>query len=401
MPATFRGGVIVVPTRMLVSLTVLIISVIAVAVPAVAADAPAAIVTVEPPHDRVLSGQFEGRVGREIRANFGFGPIAYSISHKYRFFQDDPDHYEMGEGYLGMPSPCSCNWYHSGFFFIRINGSEMPLPASSVMAVESGERAIMDVVWHHDAADVRARFFGLPGENWLGCEVTIDPTAPIEQLSVNLRCYPSFFTSHYKRAGARRIQTPSTLVVEGTPAEGTLADNWWGVYYDEVFDVAKGEGEGPCAMLVLPVEGASVKFDPGDYAVGTTIDVPADTRTLRFAFWDFKGFTNEDALANVRGQANEVRATLESVDLTPKALAEFDLAAVRESLATAMQSEETREALGDRIDEIQQWMDETAPELEQTDGPPSVAAQEDLLRSIDEYNSFKWQVQLTELLNGL
>ncbi|MFW5869090.1 MAG: hypothetical protein ACOCX2_14795 [Armatimonadota bacterium] len=389
------------PSRVLVRLAVLTVSVVAFAIPTAVADSPAAIVTVEPPHDRVLSGQFEGRVGREIRANFGFGPIAYSISHKYRFLQDDPDTYEMGEGYLGMPSPCSCNWYHSGFFFIRINDAEMPLPASSVMAVESGERAIMDVIWHHEAADVRARFFGLPGQDWLGCEVAIDPTATIERLSINLRCYPSFFTSHHKREGARRIQTPSTLVEQGTPTEGPLTDNWWGVYYDEIFDVAKGEGEGPCAMLVVPVEGGTVSFDPGGYAVGTTIDFPADSRTLRFAFWDFKGHGNEDALANIRGQAAEVRNVLETIDLTPRAVREFDLAAVRESLAAAMESEEVREALGDRIDEIQQWMAGTAPELEQTEGPPSIAAQEDLLASIDRYNSFKWQVKLVELLNEL
>jgi hypothetical protein len=307
----------------------------------------------------------------------------------------------MGEGYIGMPSPCSCNWYHSGFLFIRINGRDVPIPASSVMAVESGERAIMDLVWHHEDADVRTRFFGLPGEDWLGCEISIDPTGEIEELGVNLRCYPSFFTSHHKREGARRIQTPSELVEEGTPAEGALGDHWWGVYYDEVFDVARGEGEGPCAMLALPVEGATVTFDPEGYAVGTSMSFPPETRTIRFAFWDLKGTTNEDALANVRAQAEGVRSTLETIDLTPAAVTQFDVASVRESLRVALKSEETREALGDRIDEIQQWMEGTAPELEQTDGAPGIRAQEDLLKSIDDYDSFKWQVKLTELLSDL
>ncbi|MFP4250039.1 MAG: hypothetical protein ACLFU7_10300 [Armatimonadota bacterium] len=384
-----------------IRLSAVIVCVAAIAIPAVAADAPAAIVTVEPPRDRVLSGQFEGRTGREIRANFGFGPTAYAIAHKYRFLTDDPDSYEMGEGYIGMPSPCSCNWYHSGFLFIRINGRDVPIPASSMMAVESGERAIMDLVWHHEDADVRARFFGLPGEDWLGCEIAIDPTGEIEQLGVNLRCYPSFFTSHHKREGARRIQTPSALVEEGTPAEGPLGDHWWGVYYDEVFDVARGEGEGPCAMLAVPVEGATVSFDPGGYAVGTSMSFPPETRTIRLAFWDLKGTTNEDALANVRAQAEGVRSTLETIDLTPAAVTQFDVASVRESLRVALESEETREALGDRIDEIQQWMEGTAPELEQTDGAPGIRAQDDLLKSIDDYNSFKWQVKLTKLLSDL
>jgi len=366
-----------------------------------AADAVAAVVGVEPPSDRTLTGQFEGKVGREIRANFGFGPIGYAIAEKYRYFVDDPGKAEMGEGYIGMPGPSSANWYHGGFMFIRVNGHDMPVPATSMMAVESGERAIMDMVWHDPSAIVRARFFGLPGNNWLGCEVTIDPLEEITSVGIMLRCYPSFFTSARKRVGARRIETPSTHVEEGTPAEGSLADNWWGFYYDEVFDVAKGEGAGPCAMLTLPIEEASIKHAPGGYSVETHINYPPETRTLHFAFWDYKGITNADALVDLQGQADAVRATLETVDLTPAAITEFDVAGVRQSLEEALASEDAQEALADRIDEIQRWVRETAPELEQADGAPGVAAQEKLLKSIDEYNSFKWEVKLIKLIYDL
>lgn len=365
------------------------------------ADASAAVVTVEPPHDRTLTGQFEGKIGREIRADFGFGPIAYAIAEKYRFMADDPSITEMGEGYIGMPGPSSCNWYHGGFLFVRVNGHDVPVPATSMMAVESGGRAIMDMVWHDPAANVRTRFFGLPGNNWLGCEVTIEPLEVITSLSVMLRCYPSFFTSAYKRDGARRIQTPSLPVEEGTSAEGPLSDNWWAFYYDEIFDVAKGEGAGPCAMLTVPVEGATIRYDPGSYAVGTVITYPPETRMLRFAFWDYRGFTNADALSDLRAQAEAVRATLETVDVTPKALEDFDVAAVRESLEEALASEEAREALRDRIDEIQHWVHETAPALEQAGNAPGVAAQEQLLKSIDEYNSFQWEVKLIKLIYDL
>lgn len=366
-----------------------------------AAEGPAAVVGVEPAQDRDLSGEWEGQVHREMRANFGFGPINYAIRQTYRYHKDDPGKVEVGEGYIGMPAPCSCNWYHGGFLFIRVNGRDVPIPASSMMAVESGERAIMDLVYHHEAANVRARFFGLPGEDWLGCEVTIDPTAEITQLDVTMRCYPSFFTAARGRDGARRIQTSSMLVEQGETREGPLPENWWAFYYDEIFDVEKGEGEGPCAMLVEPVEGATVTFSPGSYAVGTSITFPPATRTLRFAFWDLKGSTNADALESVRGRAQQVLETLKQTDLTPKAVAEFDVAGVRESLETALASEEAREALGDRIDEIQRWINESAPQLEQAGGAPGVAAQEELLKSIDEYNSFKWEVKLIELIYDL
>ncbi|MBD3293567.1 MAG: hypothetical protein GF393_11640 [Armatimonadia bacterium] len=366
-----------------------------------AADAPGAIVGVQPPVERNLSGDREGWIGREVAATFGFGPVNYAIRETYRYREEDPSQVHPGEGYIGMPAPTSQNWYHGGFFFIQINGRDVPIPASSMVTAETGDRAILDLVYHHEAANVRARFFGLPGEDWLGCEVELEPTDEITSIGVKLRCYPSYFTSHFKREGARRIQTPSTLVVQDTEAEGPLADHWWAVYYDEIFDVAKGEGAGPCAMLAVPVEGTTVHFDPGDYAVGTSMSFPPQTRTLRFAFWDLKDRTNDDALADIRAQADRVRGLLETIDPTPKAVTEFDVAAVRESLEAALASEETQEALGDRIDEVQRWLNETAPELERTDRAPGVAAQEDLLKSIDEYNSFKWEVKLLKLIHEL
>jgi hypothetical protein len=366
-----------------------------------AAEAAGAIVGLQAPKERDLSGDREGWIGREVVATFGFGPVNYAIRETYRYNSEAPNQVHPGEGYIGMPAPTSQNWYHGGFFFIQVNGRDVPIPASSMMTVETGDRAILDMVYHHEAANVRARFFGLPGEDWLGCEVTIEPTGEITSLGIKLRCYPSFFTSHFKREGARRIKTPSTLVVQDTEAEGPLTDHWWAIYYDEIFDVAKGEGAGPCAMLALPVEGATVRFDPGDYAVGTSMTFPPETRTLRFAFWDLKGWTNADALASIRERADEVRGVLETIDLTPQAVTEFDVAAVRESLEAALASEQTREALGDRIGEVQRWLEETAPELEQADGAPGVTAQEELLKSIDEYNSFKWEVKLLKLIHEL
>jgi|LSQX01.3.fsa_nt_gb hypothetical protein len=359
-----------------------------------------AVVGVAPQTERVLTGQFAGKIGTETRAVFGFGPIAYTVAEKHRYLADDPTVYEMGEGYIGMPAPSSANWYHTGFLFVRVNGHDVQIPATSVMAVESGHRAILDMVWHDPDALVRTRFFGLPGENWLGCEVKVEPINEITSLTIALRCYPSFFTSAYNRDGARRIQTPSLLVEEGAAAEGALAENPWAFYYDEVFDVARGEGDGPCAMLALPVDGATIRYEPGSYAVNTTLYFPPDTRTIGFAFWDYKGLTNADALADLQGQADTVLATLETADLTPKAVAEFDIAAVRASLEEALASAETREALGERIGEVEAWL-AANEQMEQPGAVVGVAGQEELLGSLDDYNSFQWEVKLIKLLNDL
>ncbi|MGD9495544.1 MAG: hypothetical protein AB7Y46_04440 [Armatimonadota bacterium] len=355
-----------------------------------------------PTERRLTSEEHRGHLFRERAANFSLAGITYTIAWKACV---DPAHGGQVapiEGYIGMPRPCSCNWYHSGFLFIRLNGRDIgTTPLSSMTAVERGERAILDLVWHDEAANVRARFVGLPAHDCLLCEVAIEPVQAITSVGIELRCYPSFFTSWHKRDGARRIRTPSQLVEQGPTVRGPLADNWWAVYYDEVFDVAKGEGEGPCSMLVLPTEGAEVLFAPGDYAVTTTLSFPPDTRRVRMAFWDHKGMTNAAAVEHVAGQAEAVRALLQSSDFTPAAVAGFDAEAAREQVLAALASEAARAALAQQIEQMQSWLEAYGPARGAEAGELGVAAEEELLRMVDTYNSFKWELKLIELLTDL
>jgi len=154
-------------------------------------------------------------------------------------------------------------------------------------------------------------------------------------------------------------------------------------------------------MLIVPEEGGEVSFSPGSYGVGTDIRLPGDTTRVRMAFWDHKRMTNADALSLVGEQADGIRAMLEEADFTPVAVREFDVDAAREQVEEALASENTREELAEQIEQIQKWLATNAPGPGEEDAAPGVAAQEDLLRSIDMYNSFKWQVLLTELLNTL
>jgi len=301
-------------------------------------------VSLEGPRERRLtSAEHLGHLFREQIATFGLAGGTYRIAHKACV---DPAHEGKVaplEGYVGMPAPCSCNWYHSGFLFIRLNGRDIgTTPLSSMMVVESGERAILDLVWRDDAANVRARFVGLPGMDCLLCEVAIEPLQEITSVGIDLRCYPSYFTSYHKRDGARRIQTPSTLVEQGQDVTVPLADNWWAVYYDEIFDVAKGEGEGPCSMLIVPPADGEIRFAPGSYAVGTSIALPGETTTVRMAFWDHRGLSNADALALVAEQAEPVRELLAEADFTPAAVTGFDATEARAAGERALWSEVAR-----------------------------------------------------------
>ena len=306
------------------------------------------------------------------------------------------------EGYIGMPHPSAANWYHGGFLCVVLNGHDIgTTPLSSMSIAQHENRAILDMVWHDELASVRVRFLGLPHHDNLVCEIAIEPKQEIKSFEVLLKCYPSFFTAAYRRDGARRIQTAAALVTQGRRATLPAKDNWWALYYDEVFDVAKGEGDGPCGLLLLPEQATEISFSPGSYAVGTQIACPPQTRRVRLAFWDFTGKTNADALARLRTGAGAVRKELAALDFTPDALRGVDVAAMRAEVKRAIESESVRKALGPKLTEVQAWLDQHAPLLEKRGPAAGIEAEERLLQSIDKYHDFSWEVKLAELLEKL
>lgn len=372
---------------------------------ATAADLSGALLQLAQPRERRLSANDQthpNHLFREQHAVFNLGSTQYRIAHGACV---EPAHSERAEpvqGYLGMPGPSACNWYHSGFLFLYLNGRDLvtATPLSSLMVAEnSADRAILDLVWRDPAADVRARLVGLPGRDFLICELSIDPLAELNSATLTLRCYPSFFTSYYKREGARRIQTPATLIEQGNSQTLPADEHWWAFYYDEVFDVARGEGEGPCALLLPPGQATAIKFVPGSYAVDTVIELPTDVRRIRLALWDFRGRSNADALAALRAQADNVRQELEQADFTPQALVSFDAVHALEEVNWALASAAAREVLGDTATEIEQWLARYRPALAAAGGGGAgVRTQEDLLRAVSAYNEFRWHIRLSKLL---
>lgn len=363
--------------------------------------APAAALTLSPLNERTVTVNNVEVLQRDSTARLKFGPRDYAI--QYRVRQDKATgKIDVIEGAVGMPLPCSCNWYHSGFLFINLNGQDVALTAlSSIIAAESGDRAILDLVWHHELANVRLRFVGLPNHDALFCEATLEPKQEIKTLSLTLRCYPSYFTSYNKRVGARRIQTPAALVEENKRQKLAPADGWWALYYDEVFDVAKGEGEGPCAMLMPPDQPTEISYEPGGYAVNTVIAYPPTTRKLRLAFWDFKGDTNAAALARLRACAQQVLGELQTLDFTPQVVRDFDFATLRAEVDRALQSDAVRKSLGPKLDQVLEWMRQVEPALKDDAGAGAVEAQERLLQAHATYRDFIWEIRLAELVNEL
>lgn len=368
------------------------------------AEGPSAGVTVSAPWDRALPGhgEHDGHVYRTTTAQFGFGKQPYGITYQACVDAAHGEQVVPLEGYIGMPQPCSTNWYHGGFLFIRLNGQDIGnTPLSSMAVAESGSRAILDLVWHHPLATVRVRFMGLPGHDGLLCEIALDAKEQLTSIEVQARCYPSYFTAWNHRDGARRVQTPGALIEQDKPATLPAEGNGWAVYYDEVFDVANGEGDGPCALALLPQEALELEFRPANYPVDTRIVYPPDRRRLHLAFWEFPGCENAEVLERFTQEGTALQAELESADFTPAAVRGLDLAGLQADVERATQSEAVRTHLGERLTEVQAWLQESLPTLQQGGTALSIEAEEKLLASVGKYHGFMWEVKLAELLAGL
>ena len=305
------------------------------------------------------------------------------------------------EGSIGMDAPSLCNWYHSGFLWVFLDGEDAgTAPLSSMNVSEMGDRGIVDMVWHHPKATVRVRFVAYPGKDALYAEIAIEPTVPLTRSEVRMRCYPCYFTTHNKRVGARRIQTPNGLVKEGENQVLPAAQHTWALYYDEVFDVAKGEGEGPCALAFAPDGVQTIQHVPGGYAVDTTLSLAPETRVLRVAFWDFRGRTNSDALARLTEAAADTLADMKALDFTPQAIRSFDPLALRTLLERTASIASLEPALKERVrTALAHLQNGTNDETGQDSR--SIARQESVLLALSTYETLVWDIKLADLLNGL
>ncbi len=341
----------------------------------------------------------ESQTLHERTAAIFTGTHRYAIRYLAGYDPRKPGRAFPLEGYIGMPGPNTCNWYHGGFLRLVLNGKDIGnAPLSSMYVAETGTRGIVDLVWSHDLADVRVRFIGLPDSDRIYCEIALEPRQELTEITVRTRCYPSYFTSHFKRVGARRIQTSGIKVKEGESIDAPASDSWWMVYYDEVFDVARGEGHGPCAMLIDPAEASSTRFAPGGYAVETLVRYRPDARRLHLAFWDFKGKTNAYALAYFRRDAHGLLQAMREIETTPEAVRSFDIDALREECSRAVANASVRARLGDKLAQVTAWLENrqsSSVEGMPTDG---IRGEEQFFLNLRKFRSFSWQLRLAELL---
>jgi hypothetical protein len=330
----------------------------------------------------------------------------YSIDSRGGWDASDPEKpFTPGQGgfCMGMPGPVATGWYCYGFLNIIINGQEASTTMLGSMTIsEQGRRAMVDMVWHIKAADVRIRVLGLPGRDFLFFEMTVDPKQKINSLELKALCYPAYFTSFYgQREQARFVQTPSLLLREaehrGRSVPLAPNDNWWLLYGDEFFDVAKTrESEGPCALLMLPEDAASITVNEVGYGVTTTVSVVPEARKIRMAFWKMVGQTNAEAADYFRANGEKIRRELAALDFTPEPIKTLDLAGMSAEIERVARSATVGAEFQERAAELLVWIKDHSANL--ADQSDRVNATESKLQLLDQYEGFVYEARLAEML---
>lgn len=328
------------------------------------------------------------------------GTVLYTLKYTACVDPSHPGFRALEEGYIGMPTPCAANWYHSGFFFVQVNGKEVgEFPLVDMRVTERGNRGACHLVWETPEARVRVQFLVSGGSERLLSQVTCVPVTgrAVESLELKFTCYPSFFTSHHRRQGDRTLITPRLEAheVSTTPLE-PAADTYL-LYQDNVFDVAKGEGDGPCAMLFLPDQIASGAVQLSTYPVQTLLKAAPGVLRVRFAFWDFHNRTNAEAAAFLKENGAAAREELRQSEFRPALLVAFDPAAARaelQGLLTAAVED------GLRLKAAAEELLARLTDLRRRADADDWTAEAEFASTFADYEACRWKLRIYALLNS-
>lgn len=369
---------------------------------AATAQAGAGTVNVTDRLPQVGPATFECQAGHQVQRHLitlENEQVRYTFRYSGCLDDSHGDLRPSSEGNFGMPDPTSANWYWGGFFGLLINGEDAAkYELKDMRGMESGQRGGMQAIWAHPEADVSLRLLLLPDTNHVLARLVWAPRegAVLNDVALNLRCYPSFFTAARNRRGERHcrtpridLQEPETLTLE--PAEDTYL-----LYYDVVFDTERGEGDGPCAVLLAPDAIQSGRVNIGDYAVMTFIDLEPAAGEMRFALYDFTGWTNADAQAYMEANADRDLARLVATDFRPARLWDFDLEDLRAE-AVGLLADAAED--GARFEEQVHELLTRAADLHARAQEGDLAAEAELANLLEDSEDLFWKLRAFALLN--
>jgi hypothetical protein len=307
------------------------------------------------------------------------------------------------EGYLGMPQPTSANWYQGGFMGLKINGVDIGATRmSEIWVSEQGQRGNLKLLWDTPMAGVTVSFVCLPGDDRLLCGITLNPKTEIKSLSLRLLAYPSYFTYWNKRDGDRKLMTATQTYpqADGKPVSLTPADQWWLALYDTIFDPAKGEGDGGCAMAYVPEQVTAVKATVGSYGCPIEMEYKPDTKVIRLCFWDFNKRGNEESLTKLKLQVSPTLEMLRRFEYAPLALTQFDvparLTAAKAQLGKLAGAEALTAKLEAQAAEVQALQKQVREGL----SPTPAATEKALQEKLAGFEQSLWHVKFFVLISG-
>lgn len=306
-----------------------------------------------------------------------------------------------GEGYIGMSDPTGANWYTGGFFDLQLNGKSIgTTPIHSLTGRSSGNRGTADFVFDAPEALVRIRFVALEQGDCLFAQVLLEPKEEITSVRLRTRCYPSGFISDSER----HVMTPVRDFTQGEQADLDVANEWWTLYYDRVYDAGFAgparKGVGPCSMLWLPEQTESVGFTVAGYGIDTGFALKPDALEYRFIFFDHAGRKNADAMEMLQAHGEALRQELADFVFVDPALTEWPLeekrAEIERVLATMPEEQEMAA-------NYQQWALELEQHFQAVRSAPAgaIMAEAEAARIIADWEAGLPELRLRDLLNRI
>ncbi|MEI6501579.1 MAG: hypothetical protein WCP21_11225, partial [Armatimonadota bacterium] len=261
-------------------------------------------------------------------ASLSTGAITYEL--QYNACWDAAHEKGVGflEGYLGMTQPTSANWYAGGFLGLKINGTDLgETRLSDLWIAEQGQRGNLKFFWDTPQAGVTISLVALPNDDRLFVGITLSPKTEIKTLDVRLLSYPSYFTYWNKRDGDRKLLTAMQTYpqADGKPLTLNPVGESWLALYDTIFDPAKGEGDGGCAVAFVPEQLTYLGATVGSYGCPVGAGIKPDTKVIRMCFWDFNKHGNEESLAKLKASVGPTLELLRSIEFAPLALTQYEV----------------------------------------------------------------------------
>ncbi|MDY0168989.1 MAG: hypothetical protein RBS80_20780 [Thermoguttaceae bacterium] len=360
-------------------------------------DSGVQIVTIgpgAPPHTVGLQGH------RQV-ITMDTGSRIYGLRYGVALDPNDSKAAIPGEGYIGMPEPVGCNWYAGGFLDVVLNGQSIGKTfIHSLTGRSSGARGTTDFVFDTSQAVVRVRFVARAGEDCLFAQVLLEPKVQITSVRVSVRCYPSAFVSH----AGRHVLTVARNLAQGERAELTIVDEWWTLYYDNVYDAgyisAQHTGAGPCAALWLPAQTEKAGFTVASYGIETAFNLKPDLRDFRFVFFDYAGKTNEVAKTDLQARAPSLLRELADFAFTDPNLARWPLAEKQAEVEKVLALvPDDKEAAA----QYQRWAGELAAQLElvRSSSSGAILAEAAAAATISQWERGLPALKLKALLNEI